>query len=793
MREWNLKEGDPLALTLAADARFKDGDYYNDHIWELTLGRSEPPAVVLETTYGLRARSLRMFPRFTEGDVTRNDPSSFASPPTLCNFSPNYLLLSFSPFTGIQISAQYWIPESQAAGGRFLIKNLSGSPRQLRFEWFVILNPAGKGQGMAPANISGAPVLAGKTGGLAPVVLVTGGPRTGAAPFPSLILNLELKPGETNKITWTQAALSTEEASFELARKIAASNWEAELARIDLVNSGLVEVYTGDPDWDAAFAFSQKAAYGLFVGSTPHLPFPSFVQSRQPENGFSIRGDGLDYNHLWNGQTPLDAWYLSGILLPSSPHLVQGLLRNFLAAMGDDGFIDWKPGLGGQRSKLLATPLLAGLAKSIYQATGNLAFLNETFPSLLAFFSTWFLPNQDRDGDGIPEWSHPMQSGFDDQPLFAHWQAWAQGADITTAESPALCAFLYQEAMSLIDIALVLDKREAAASLKAMAGNLRSAVEISWDGTASIYRNWDRDSHFCSRSEIIASQQGPGRILIERSYEHPLRLLVKIETGAGVASHPSLSVHGVAPNGQHFVERISPERFHWYPGRGSATSQRVFSQLEFVVLEGVEGNDKVTLQRVGYDCDDQTLLLPLWAGIPAEERVQSLVEHTITSPDRFWGLFGIPACPTTGLCEHGDTRQNIHLPWNVLIGEGLLAYGYRQQAAELIEKMMEAIIRTLKQERCFRKHYHSESGCGLGDKNSVAGLAPLGFFLDILGVRLISPYKVALSGFNPFPWPITVKYRGMTVLRGLEKTTVVFPDGQMSMVSDSSPCIVSLE
>jgi hypothetical protein len=51
--------GNPLTLTLAADTRFSHPDYTDDQIWELRLQGGEPPALVLQTTYGLRARWMR--------------------------------------------------------------------------------------------------------------------------------------------------------------------------------------------------------------------------------------------------------------------------------------------------------------------------------------------------------------------------------------------------------------------------------------------------------------------------------------------------------------------------------------------------------------------------------------------------------------------------------------------------------------------------------------------------------------------------------------------------------------
>ena len=66
MREIKLSVVDPLRLTLAADARLSPTDYTNDQIWELLVGRGEPGAILLQTTYGLRARNMRVFPQFVE-------------------------------------------------------------------------------------------------------------------------------------------------------------------------------------------------------------------------------------------------------------------------------------------------------------------------------------------------------------------------------------------------------------------------------------------------------------------------------------------------------------------------------------------------------------------------------------------------------------------------------------------------------------------------------------------------------------------------------------------------------
>ena len=101
MREWNLKPEDPLCLTLATDARLDPTDYYNDQIWELRLGGGTPLALAFHTTYGLRARSFRLFPSFTEGEDAITDPSDFSVAPVVEQIYPNFIQISYSPFPEI--------------------------------------------------------------------------------------------------------------------------------------------------------------------------------------------------------------------------------------------------------------------------------------------------------------------------------------------------------------------------------------------------------------------------------------------------------------------------------------------------------------------------------------------------------------------------------------------------------------------------------------------------------------------------------------------------------------------
>ena len=791
MRLWNLKRGDPLALTLAADARLGRVDYCDDQIWELSIGSGEPPALAVQTTYGLRARTMRLFPRFVDDHQVIIDPDSFHRPPNVRLFFPNYLRINYAPLPDIDAEAEYWVPESKAIAGRLTFANRSGVAQRFRLDWVAQLTPT-EGQRMAPAEIDLAPLLLGETANLKPVVILTGGATAISSPHTALSIDIELSPGSSRQLTWCHAALPDSEASFTLAHRIAARQWDAEIARLELLNASQVEIYTGQTDWDAALAFSQNLALGLFAGPESTLPAASFVLTRQPDSGYSLRGDGNDYNHLWNGQPALEAYYLANLLLPGGASLLKGVLRNYIASQDEHGAIDWKPGLGGQRSRLMAPPILASLAWRIYQQCEDLDFLSEITPHLLDFLHAWFTPEHDADGDGVPEWDHPMQAGLEDHPLFSHWHTWAFGADLAVAESPALCSLLYQECRALIQIAGILGRPEPVPALQSLADHLALVVENAWDEQTSTYYYWDRDSHQSPAEEWLGERTGPGTIQVERTFEQPARLLLRIKTLQGVTIRPRIIIHGDNPSGQHRIERLNDEGFHWHMGLGSLTGKRVYGRLEYVDVQGLGPDDEVQLYRMGFTCQDETNLLPLWAGIPDQERASRLVKRTLIRPRRYWRRYGVPLCPDPPQEAEASVCRSVLLPWNQLLGEGLLAYGYQREAAELVSRLMAGIVINLKGNNAFQRYYQADNGQASGERNYLGGLAPVGLFLEALGVRLVSMRKILLRGLNPFPWPVTVKYAGLTVLRHKEKTTVVFPDGQTIEVTDPNPCVVSL-
>jgi len=791
MREWSLRAGDPLALTLAADARLGAPDYANDHIWELDLGTGEPAALSLRTTYGLRARAMRLFPRFMEGGRALTDPAQFATPPCVTRIYPNFITIIFSPLPGVDVTAEYWVPSSQVITGRLVIANRAVIPHPLQLELCGQLVPI-NGQGFAPVQMQSVTVLEGRSEDLAPVIFMTGGPQPGNGPYPSLLIGVDLVPGGSRTLTWVQASLADHKASFDLARRTAARPWDAERARIELVNdSQTVEIFTGDPDWDAALALSQKAAFGLLFPPSASLPNPSFVLSRQPDQGYSRRGDGSDHSHFWSGQPPLETLYLAS-LLPGASGLVRGFFLNFLTAQTPEGEIDCKPGLAGQRGKFLAAPLLATLAWRAYEISGDRQFLAKAYPALMDFFRAWLSPEHDRDGNSLPEWSHVLQTGFEENPLFDPWHAWAQGVEISAIQSPTLAAMLYREARTLLRIAKELEIETDRMFLKTRAGIMRAGIEACWDPERSFYRYADRDTHLSAPGRVLSQRRAVPTFSIQKKLPEPERLIIRIHAEDGATPRPELTIRG-ALDGVEQTEQLTKADFTWSGGGAVATSRQVYTSVGQFELHGVPRKAQVTIQTLDLTFEDHTLFLPLWAGIPHPAEAELLSSRRLFKAEYFGRPYGAPAVPTVPAPDAEALSMAVHLPWNGLIAEGLLGYGLRQQAATLLARLMTAIIESLKRDRAFRLRYHAESGAGLGERNALAGLAPVGLFLKTLGVEVQSPHHVRLSGSNPFVWPVTVKYRGLSVTRGFKQTEITFPGGQSATRDDPTDADVFAE
>lgn len=792
MLDWNFSPDLPVSLPLSADARLSPTDYTNDQIWELSLGNSEPPAITLQTTFGLRARFCRIFPRFIYNDQVVSDPARFHHPITIHRYFPNYLSLSFKPFSYINVILEYWVPDSHTVAGRAKIRNTGHSVCQIQIEWADLLVPAPDGHRMAIHEQGLATVLAGDTANLVPVFFLIGGAQPGKSPYPALNLSLTIPPNDEQNSQWVQSSLTEIKDSYEQARDLASKNWDAEFTKILRINANRLQINTGNHDWDTALYMSQTLADQLLLQPTELCRSASFVNARNPDQGYSLLNDGTDYNHLWNGQAVLDSYYLMNFLLPTAPNILKGILNNYLDTQLPTGEIDLKPGLGGQRSQFLAPPLIALMTWKYFEFSGDIDYLKSVFPKLLSFFFCWFSDSHDRDQDLIPEWEHLTQTGFEERPQFSFQDNMKGGADISTVECPDLCSYLFRECQSLIAIAQQIAASKEIDKLKNIAAHLKLAVEEAWSDNHVCYMYRDRDSHISTISEHIGKRNGAGIIEVNQEYSDPVRLLIHVKSSREGTRPVQIYIHGSSSFGTHRVDHIPTNQIHWHLNSAYFTSVNTYKSIDHIEVTGILPEDEIYVQTPGLTELDQTLLLPLWAGIPSEDKAKVLINLTIMNKKKFLSPYGLRSRIYS---DHFDTDSDVfistQLSWIAFILEGMIQYGERLKAAELFTRSMNAIIPSFRDHLTFHKSYNSETGQPQGMANSINGLIPVGVFLDILGVRIISPNRVEISGNNSFPWPVTLKYRGLTVVHQEKKSLVIFSDGQNMAVNNDSPQVVS--
>ncbi len=764
-------------MTLAADARLSTVNYLDDQIWEIVPGTGEPASLCLQTTYGLRARWMRLFPRFNYKQTEYTNPLLFHQPVTCRKNYPNYLSLEFTPSQGFQIQADYWAPESHTIAGRLRFRNVGVLPEPIRFEWVALLNPSANGEPMAPVKAGGGFIMEGISGGLYPVCVISKQSVPVYSPYPALSLEFTLFPGDVQDVFWALATLSEAVQSRTLAEQTLKRNWDAEYARVEMENERRrISVFTGNPDWDRVFALSQKVAGSLVLSSGPSLPYPSFVLNRTPDFGYSPRQDGLDHPFSWQGQDALSAYYLAGILLPGNIDLVVGILNNFLVGAKSGQLPDWKPGLAGQRSGWLAFPILASLAERIDRFQDDSRWLEDIYSPLVHLIDAWFSSQHDQDQDGWPEWTNSLQAGLDNVPLFSRSQPNGESVPINTVETPLLAALLYHECRCLVKLASKVEDGKTIPSLEKRMRQLEARMEDAWDERNGLYRYRDALSHQVPEARNLAEKNGSGSIEMDCRLDFPQTLLITLRRKTGTSVTPVIKLVGEC-NGTATEEEIRATDYSWFDDHFFHRTKKEYDRLYQVILNGLDSADQFSLRTINYHHQDISQLVPLWSGIMDKAKVRKMLRTNLSN--KFLGENGISLAPVEEWDLGDPALAQVILPWNLLIAEGMLANGERLRAADLVSRIMKGIILSLRTVGCFKESYHAQENRPAGNRNSLAGLAPLGLFLESLGLEKISKEEIIISGYNPYPHPVTVQYAGITILCEAERVQVTWPSGEV--------------
>ncbi|MBN1231040.1 MAG: hypothetical protein JXA19_04170 [Anaerolineales bacterium] len=763
-----------MVFPLSADLRFCQINPENDQVWSLIVRQEEKPQLLLETTFGLRAKSMHIFPEFKIYRGVSTENSGFIKPPIISDFYSNYIKTVFSPLSGIECTTEFWCAESDTIACRMLLINDGETKLSFRTSWVFDLVPQSPGLRLSPEKIDGANILVGQSDNIYPVIFMTGGPEAVNSPYPNLFLDLTLHPGEERKITWVHSAAEEKKESISRARRIASRNWDAEIQWIEMENKGLVEIVTGVPEWDFIFAMGQSLLVSLIEKTHEAAGDYSLLQSRGPDQ---IKKEKVHESIV--------LWYLLDQLLPGYPDIVKNLLEDLFSEEKD---VDEQGKISPPK---LYTPLLAAITKRLYEVTGDQIFLARIYPKLWDQYSSWFSEKMDLDLDGYPEWSDPAQTGFVDNPLFARWYPWAQGVDINYIEAPSLAGFLFNEGQALLELCTVSGYQEHKVTILDRNAVLQKKMEESWNSKRAVLEYRDRDTHLCVKGKKAGEIRGNDSLEIQEFFTEPTRLLIRINTHAKTLRLLKIALFGSSASGKPVEEKFNRDDFLWYLDSGIVTTSKVFSSLGKLEIQGLDDHDKITLESVDHRQRDHSMFIPFFAGMLDEKVEEKLIKRTLLKNTTFWRKHGVPALAVLP-SNHALAANHIYLEWNSLIGMGLASRGYISEAAELLKKLISMISDNYQREYQFRRFYDADTGIGAGEPNTIMSLPPLGLFLKTLGVEIISPWKVRLTGGNPFQKTVTIRYKGLEICRMKKKTFFTFPNGESAQVDGLEPCVVTL-
>lgn len=791
LRRHSIKADRPFDFHLAADARTSRTDYVDDQAWVLRLGARDEAALAFQTEFGGRAGLVSLVPMWRFDSRVVYQQLGYAREPEISYFAANMIQVEAAPIEDLDLIARFWAMDSRAAGGEFNLTNLSAEHRSLQLDLFghvVIKGRNHKLNVLTMADYSLALHL-GEIGNLNPVATLAGASVEvygGRISSPKIGCLIELAPGESARIPFVVAGLADMRDSYSVAMNWMSRPWAPYFEQIDRNAAAMPRISTGEPAWDLLLDLSAVQLIKSLMDPTEHLPHHSLVAYRCADRGWSRRGDGADHVRAWSGQDPTFTYAAVAALASIDRDLAKGILRNFFAVSDETGVIDRRPGLAGQRQGVLQIPILARLSLMLVEETDDRDFAVEALPPLRAFFSRWLA--EDADGDGVPEWQTERQMGYITFPTFGRGQAWAQGADARQLESSDLLAYLVSEADALRQLAELIDEKETAEFAGEQLQLLEAHLEEFWDGSRYTYR--DRDSHVTSAGiDLVYRAAGDEAHEINQELGYPARVMVRVVGGVTQRPRITMILEGKDLEGADLVVEASVDDFLWQNRQGVFTTKQPLSQVERIAIRGLSRVYKVYARTLDSSRLDINALLPLWSGRLSPERAAAMVGLALDEAHflRPNGLTMVSASDRNYDPSNARGGGGIWIYWLTLVCEGMLKAGYRQEATEIVKRLLDALARVLEREGRLAQFYHADEAKGFGEEHHLSGIVPLKLLADVIGILIVAEDSVWLGGKFTWDQPVSVEQHGVTVTRSNDESRVEFPSGHSIALDADAP------
>ncbi|MCX6053566.1 MAG: hypothetical protein NTZ74_01370 [Chloroflexi bacterium] len=743
---------------LAADFRFSEINPDDDQIWLLSSAQGEPPALALQTTYGLRAVGMRVFPRFTINQDSISDPHAFSIRPGVDFSAPNFASLHYRPIASLEVHQKIWIPNSQNVVGQITLTNSESALLTVAMEWVVVLQPLHSGSPMSAAQISVNTVLAGQSQHLFPVFYLTGGPRADRSAFPSLHLDMVFSSHATRQFTWALSSLASTEASFFNARKLSAYSLENEQIKLQMNRKGqTIDFHFEEEKWDQVLSQSQDRCFQLLMPPFREFKHPSYVIDRSPDLGYSPAEKGFGRGI----QTTTELWEITQCLLPARADLVQDMLQNFIDHQEDNGRIDAQLSWEGKSTGLPGFPLLGAIVEQIYPYFEDRAWLSRIYPSLVRSVQIWFTPEFDQDQDGFPEWRHFVQTGLSEIPHPDLELRNKLEVLVHSSEWPSLVALLWKECESLTRIGNWLMDDTFSADLEIRMDSLKKCFQECQDPALGRISLRDRTTHLLSRGKVVGSFRQNGRFERTVILKNPGRIYCQIEYKDGVIHPLECQIKGMRDH-HNLSVTFSGKQFHQQEGTGTLVSEQLFSGIHEITISGMEKGDRAVIGLPDHSIKDPLMLATLWSGILSQTEAEQLIAHYDQDP----------------AIVHSDLPLFLKIMWI----EGARRYGYGEKAASCYREWFLNPQSTPTPQS--GKHQISDKPMTF---SSLYDLIPLSPLLKLLGIEKWSDSEILLTNSKVFFPQVNVQLRKIKIALEPKGTRVSSITGEDLLIEKPGP------
>ena len=749
-RSWNRPF--PKRFLLGGEQRFSADHPQLNQGWIIRQTSAKAPFPTVGILPEPPEMKFQIIPRISSLSQSQNDPPPVDPTPKLERFSWDWIEFRSQPLKDLEIRSLLWAPDSGVICGESWINNLTDKKRIFALDLVCLLQTKGAGNQVILEKINGRPVLTGCLGDQHLVLLLAGNPTITEDPFPYLQNEISLVPHSEEKIHWICAKSDTKESAQDLLGNALQLDWSGEISRRKVAHQSQIKITTGDPDWDLIMALSQKQAQFIFHQITSREK----LKTHQGENVTPIQG--LMLLQSLENQTPEKVIKILDLIFNERI----------------------KPEIGGRvPDQGLTPPILAGeLIWQIHRSGFASEIWSNYLPTAAGWLEDWFSPDLDKDGDGIPEVTHPRILDLVGTDTAFDLQSATNFIPYPFLESPGLGAILYNDLCKIEDLAKVSGSNSDYHFQEKKETLLNFLLE-SWNPERGEYQNRDSFSHAVVNGFNIIDELQPGLNILRADLPQPTRIgIIHHRSSADrIPGEYSIICHGLDWHGNYRIEELSSANFTWGKKSDSGIFESIYSKLEYCILNGEGQRGKISLVAPSTTNKDITQTLPFWAGIVPDDQTLDIIDNLLLDPDRHWSPYGFSSSPETG-------EPSTQLIWNLLLGQSLQTHGRSELAAELIGRWMAATIPVFERSGCSYPGYRVNSGQGIGIKDNPESLFPVRFFLQVLGVEFFEDGRLTIAGKNPFPWTVILNFRGLEIIRESDQTTIIRPGKETIILTD---------